>query len=1050
MALATENHKRQRMKTCIKNPFLLTVLIGGLGLVLAGRVAAQTFTTLHYFDDSDYGDGSDPQAGLIISGNTLYGATDGGGSAGSGAVFAVNTDGTGFTNLYSFTVTYGDWQDSTNSDGNSPDGTLALSGNTLYGTAFWGGTNGNGTLFGLNTNGTGFTNLHSFAAGVGSFPYNYTNSDGACPEAGLILSGNTLFGTTEHGGASGFGAVFKVNTDGTGFTNLHSFAGGTNGAVPEGLLLSGNTLYGVAQGFYSSNGTVFRVNTDGTDFTNLHNFTAASGSNHTNSDGASPSGRMVLSGNTLYGTAYQGGSAGNGTVFRVNTDGTDFTNLHNFTATNAPNYTNSDGASPVGSMILSGNTLYGTAYYGGSAGNGTVFALNTNGAAFTILHTFTAMDANGNNSDGANPEAGLLLSGNTLYGTAKHGGSAGDGTVFSISLALVVTTTSLPNGMNGVAYNQTLAATGGQKPYSWTNSSGVLPPGLTLATSGLLSGTPTTNGTNHFTVKVTDAFSATATQPLTLTVGSPPSVTLQPTNSSVTVPVGSNVTFTVSVAGTGPFSYQWQLNGTNLPNGIITTVAGNGYGAGTDNGGYSGDGGAATNAELCNPQGVAVDATDNLFIADLYNNVIRKVGTNGIITTVVGNGYDAGTDYGGYSGDGGAATNAELDGPSGVAVDVTGNLFIADSYNNVIRKVGTNGIIITVVGNGYGAGNGNGGYSGDGGAATNAELCNPQGVAVDATGNLFIADSHNNVIRKVGTNGIINTVAGIGYGCGAGSYSGDGGAATNAELNYPIGLAVDATGNLFIADYGNNVIRKVGTNGIIITVAGNGYTDQYGYGGFSGDGGTATNAELNSPSGVAVDTTGNVFIVDDANMRIRKVGTSGIITTVAGNGYGAGSVWGTGGYSGDGGPATNAELNSPFGMAVDATGNQFIADSYNQRIRKVIIPSPTLALGDVGFGNAGAYGVVVSSPYGSVTSSVVNLTIISAPVVLSAPQITGGNADFTFLLSGPSGSNYVLQVSTNLFNWSPVSTSTIPVSGSITLSNAISGYSRRFYRVYQQ
>src|ERR1035438_7874223 len=174
---------------------------------------------------------------------------------------------------------------------------------------------------------------------------------------------------------------------------------------------------------------------------------------------------------------------------------------------------------------------------------------------------------------------------------------------------------------------------------------------------------------------------------------------MQPTNSSVTVMVGSNVSFAASVAGTGPFSYQWQLNGTNLPNGIITTVAGNGLW------GYSGDGGAATNAKLYYPYCVAVDATGNLVIADSENSRIRKVGNNGIITTVAGDGGA------GYSGDGGAATNAALYYPGGVAVDVTGNLFIADSVNQRIRKVSTNGIITTV------AGNGTNGYSGDGGAA---------------------------------------------------------------------------------------------------------------------------------------------------------------------------------------------------------------------------------------------------------------------------------------------------------------------------------------------
>jgi len=486
----------------------------------------------------------------------------------------------------------------------------------------------------------------------------------------------------------------------------------------------------------------------------------------------------------------------------------------------------------------------------------------------------------------------------------------------------------------------------------------------------------------------------------------------------VAVAPGNNVTLSVSVTGPGPFSYQWQLNQTNLPSDIITTVAGNG------NFGYSGDGSAATNASLGFPADVAVDPTGNLFIADVNNEVIRKVDTSGIITTVAGNGTN------GYSGDGGAATNAELNFPYSVAVDANGNLFIGDG-NQRIRKVAANGIITTV------AGNGTNGYSGDGGAATNAELFYPS-VTLDTIGDLFITDSGNNVIREVKTNGIITTVAGNGYGAGIGlgGYSGDGGAATNAELFNPYNTAVDTTGNLFIADTGNQVVREVKTNGIITTVAGNGYGAGTRYGGYSGDGGEATNAELSGPLDVAVDAIGNLFIVDAGNNVIREVETNGIITTAAGNGYP--------GYSGDGSIATNAELSSPQGEDVDATGDLFIADG-NNVIRKVVIPGPTLTLNNVGFGNAGAYDVVVSSPYGSVTSSVVNVTIALPPVILSTPQITAGGANFTFMLSGPAGSNYVLQVSTNLLNWIPVSTSTIPVSGSITLSNNMNG-NNRFYR----
>ena len=329
--------------------------------------------------------------------------------------------------------------------------TLVLSGSTLYGAAYWGGTNGNGTVFRVNTNGTGFAALHSFSAGSGSFPFNYTNTDGANPEAGLVISGNTLYGTAEHGGGSGYGAVFKVNTDGTGFTNLHSFTGGSDGEIPESLLLSGSTLYGSAIGFLSGQGTVFKLNTDGTGFAILHTFTATnfaaytnngpgSGPIYSNSDGVIPTG-LTLSGDTLYGTAYGGGAHGNGTVFALNTNGTGFTILHSFAAsfTNSDGaFTNSEGTHPIAfsGLVLSGNTLYGTAYYGGSSGNGTVFALFTNGVGFTTLHDFTAMDpVTGFNQDGANPEAGLLISGNTLYGTTKKGGSAGDGTVFRLRLS---------------------------------------------------------------------------------------------------------------------------------------------------------------------------------------------------------------------------------------------------------------------------------------------------------------------------------------------------------------------------------------------------------------------------------------------------------------------------------------------------------------------------------------------------------------------------------------------------------------------------------------
>jgi uncharacterized repeat protein (TIGR03803 family) len=420
------------MKTQIKNLFYLPALITGLGLMLAAQVTAQTFTTLYSFTDGS--DGAGPYGGLILSGKTLYGTSSGGGSSGKGTVFAVNTDGTGFTNLYGFTG---------GSDGAAPMAGLVLGGNTLYGTAPSGGTSGDGTVFAVNTDGTGFTNLYGFTGG----------SDGLLPRSGLVLSGNTLYGTAVYGGSSGDGTVFAVNTDGTGFTTLYSFTYGSDGALPyAGLVLSGNTLYGTAfRGGSSTYGTVFAVNTDGTGFTTLYSFTAETGSTPvlTNSDGATPTAGLALSGNTLYGMAAGGGTAGHGTVFTINTDGTGPTTLHTFTAgigssLALPSITNSDGAYPWAGLVLSGNTLYGTAVYGGSSGHGTVFAVNTDGTGFTTLYSFTG------GSDGAKPWAGLALSGNTLFGTTELEGSAGYGTVFSLSLPAVSAPqlTITPSGAN--------------------------------------------------------------------------------------------------------------------------------------------------------------------------------------------------------------------------------------------------------------------------------------------------------------------------------------------------------------------------------------------------------------------------------------------------------------------------------------------------------------------------------------------------------------------------------------------------------------------------
>jgi uncharacterized protein (TIGR03437 family) len=335
------------------------------------------------------------------------------------------------------------------------------------------------------------------------------------------------------------------------------------------------------------------------------------------------------------------------------------------------------------------------------------------------------------------------------------------------------------------------------------------------------------------------------------------------------------------------------------PAGTITTVAGNGTAR------FSGDGGPATTAALNKPSGVAAGAAGNIYIADTDNNRVRKVALSGIITTVAGNGAA------GYSGDGGPATSASLGGPHGLALDIAGNLYIADTQNFRIRKVSADGTTTTVAGDGWGR------FTGDGGPATAASLDQPSGVTVDAAGNLYIADYNNQRIRKVTSGGIITTVAGD----GGSKFSGDGGPAIGASLAEPAGVAVDRAGNLYIADARSQRVRKVSPTGTISTVAGNGTQD------FSGDGGPATSASLSWPKGVAVDSAGNLYVADDENLRIRKVSPGGTISTVAGNG--------TVGFSGDGGPATNAWLHWPHGVAPDSAGNLYIADAGNHRIRKV-------------------------------------------------------------------------------------------------------------------
>ncbi len=332
---------------------------------------------------------------------------------------------------------------------------------------------------------------------------------------------------------------------------------------------------------------------------------------------------------------------------------------------------------------------------------------------------------------------------------------------------------------------------------------------------------------------------------------------------------------------------------------------------------YAGDGAGATSSSIFLPFGIAADVAGNLFLADSSNNRIRRVdAVTGIISTIAGNGLT------GYTGDGGLAISAALSGPSSVTLDAAGNLYFSDSGNNVVRRIDAfTGIISTVAGS-----SSLHGYSGDGLLATHAALNGPNGLALDAAGDLYIADTANNVVRLVNAaSGIIGTVAGTGIA----GFSGDSGPALSASLNNPWSLALASTGELYIADQNNQRIRKVSSGGIISTFAGIGST------GFSGDLGPATQAQLDVPSGVVLDVAGNLYIADSGNNRVRKVGAqTGTITTIAGNGGQS--------FGGDYGPATQGGLYGPYGLTLDNQGSLFIADVFHNRIRKVASNQATL------------------------------------------------------------------------------------------------------------
>jgi uncharacterized repeat protein (TIGR03803 family) len=423
-------------------------------------------------------DGANPAAGFALAGGVLVGTTLNGGSQGAGTAFTLSLDGTNFYTFRTFTNT---------PDAGNPQAEPAFTGSRFFSTSAAGGSSGGGAIFAGQTNGSVIV-LRSFNAVSADYA---TNSGGASPSAGLALAGDTLYGTTTAGGAAANGIIFALTTNGATFSMLRNFSAldvptGTNtdGAAPlGGLILSGGTLYGTASGGGAGgSGVVFSLSTNGANFTVVHSFAPMDVLIGTNADGALPIGGLVVFGNQLYGTTFAGGFGGRGTIFSLQTNGGGFTVLHHFTATDPVTATNADGASPSAGLLLSTNILYGTAAAGGAGAAGIVFSINLSNQQFATIRSFAALASNGTNTDGAFPVASLVRAGGSLYGTTFSGGPGAAGTVFSVAIpAPPAVITDVVRNLNGTVTfyflggagttNVIQSATSLTPPVTWQNVS---------------------------------------------------------------------------------------------------------------------------------------------------------------------------------------------------------------------------------------------------------------------------------------------------------------------------------------------------------------------------------------------------------------------------------------------------------------------------------------------------------------------------------------------------------------------------------------------------
>lgn len=515
-----------------------------LGVILPAQ--AQPLEILHTFTNTP--DGSNPLQ-LAWTNGLFYGSTANGGSNGDGCLFTFDPNAGVLTQIYAFT--------GADNSGESPNGMLVTA-NAIYGTAEDGGTNGYGMVYAANTNGTGFTPLYSFGL----------SPDGEFPESTLVLSGTNLYGTTTSGGsgpAGTAGTVFRISTNGLGYAVMHSFTNMPDGVQPEGgLVLSGNTLYGTtssggAHGF----GSIFAINTDGSGYTNVYSFSNAP-------DAKNPAGGLVLSGGILYGTSQVGGSNNSGAIFAINTNGAGYQVLYNFSASG-----NVDGKTPKATLSLSGSCLYGTTTAGGAYDGGTLFLINTNGTAFTVIQSFT---------ETGNPLGGAIRVSNSVWGTTYQGGPDGSGFLYRLPMPAIITQPqNLSVASGSTATFSVYAADDSAMTYAWYFNTNTLLGGqntnvLTLANA--------TNGNaGAYTVVISDAFGAVTSSPAVLVVtGTVPAITQNAQNYTVTN--GYNATFTNLASGSAPLFYEWFFNTNTLvssgDNEMVLTISP----AGTNQAGY--------------------------------------------------------------------------------------------------------------------------------------------------------------------------------------------------------------------------------------------------------------------------------------------------------------------------------------------------------------------------------------------------------------------------------------------------------------------------------